>query len=547
MAYDSDEAAKDNLDGEGNLDIWVRKVPEGAAMRLTHDPTNHTTPAISHDGKWVVFRSEKEGGGIYLMPALGGPERLIAKGGYAPRISPDGKNVAYYVGDPWHSKTPGAKLYVVPLAGGESRELAADLADARNPVWAPDSGHILVQGSDDPNLPPDTNAEWWVVSLDGSKSINTGSLHAFHRQGLEVHTWAAYWAESSLVFSAAHDANVNLWTATLKLEPTLRVSPAKRLTSGTGFEASPWMADNGTLAFDNVEQRLHIWSVNLNRTSRDRGDNMEKVTTTRDLDAMPSVSRDGKILAFTRTTSEKGMRQVWVRDVGSGEESMLTDNQDWKGAAVISPDGLTVAYSAQEGDDTTINLIDRQTRRFRQICHRCGWVASWTPDGKALLTSTGDAIKRVDASTGNPELVLSRPGFNLDEAELSPDKRWILFSAHLPSRQRQVYLASTAKPDQWTMVARESAWSDKGHWSADGKTLYYYSFSDGHACIWSRSFNANDGLPSDNPRAVRHFHDVRLSPLQVSQAVRGFAVGPNRMYCNLAEMSGSIWMGFRQK
>jgi hypothetical protein len=41
---------------------------------------------------------------------------------------------------------------------------------------------------------------------------------------------------------------------------------------------------------------------------------------------------------------------------------------------------------------------------------------------------------------------------------------------------------------------------------------------------------------------VHHFHNVRLSPIHISQPLRDFAVTAHRIYCNLAEVSGSVWM-----
>jgi eukaryotic-like serine/threonine-protein kinase len=82
VAYASDRA------GGGNLDIWVQQTAGGGAVRLTDDPTDERSPAISPDGTLVAFRSDRGAGGIYVMPALGGDERLIAPEGRAPKFSP---------------------------------------------------------------------------------------------------------------------------------------------------------------------------------------------------------------------------------------------------------------------------------------------------------------------------------------------------------------------------------------------------------------------------------------------------------------------------
>ena len=80
VAYASDRA------GEGNLDIWVQPLTQGARpIRLTNDPSDDLDPSFSPDGGQIVFRSRRADGGIYLVPSLGGNERLLVRGGHSPR------------------------------------------------------------------------------------------------------------------------------------------------------------------------------------------------------------------------------------------------------------------------------------------------------------------------------------------------------------------------------------------------------------------------------------------------------------------------------
>ncbi|PYR29142.1 MAG: hypothetical protein DMF92_12545, partial [Acidobacteria bacterium] len=84
VVYASDRAGGDNLD------LWVQQIGGGAPFRLTFDPADEYEPSFSPDGARIVFRSERDGGGVYVMPALGGEPRLIAKTGRQPRFSRDG-------------------------------------------------------------------------------------------------------------------------------------------------------------------------------------------------------------------------------------------------------------------------------------------------------------------------------------------------------------------------------------------------------------------------------------------------------------------------
>jgi len=79
-------------DDQKNLDLYLQQIPNGNPVRLTQTPEDETEPAFSPDGTSIAFASTKAGGGIYIMPALGGEPRLLAPGGHSPKFSPDGSS-----------------------------------------------------------------------------------------------------------------------------------------------------------------------------------------------------------------------------------------------------------------------------------------------------------------------------------------------------------------------------------------------------------------------------------------------------------------------
>ncbi len=92
VAYSSDRS----LDGE--RDLYIKQVAGGQPIRLTSDGLGATMPDFSPDGTKIVFRSNRDGGGIYEIPSFGGEARLLARDGLNPKFSPDGSLVAYWVG-----------------------------------------------------------------------------------------------------------------------------------------------------------------------------------------------------------------------------------------------------------------------------------------------------------------------------------------------------------------------------------------------------------------------------------------------------------------
>ncbi len=86
-----------------NQDIYVKVVGAGVPLRLTTHPAADQKPAWSSDGRHIAFvRSSEEGSGsgIFVIPALGGPERKIGsfisehEWAAGPSWSPDGRTLA---------------------------------------------------------------------------------------------------------------------------------------------------------------------------------------------------------------------------------------------------------------------------------------------------------------------------------------------------------------------------------------------------------------------------------------------------------------------
>jgi Tol biopolymer transport system component len=171
ISYASDRA------GDAGLDIWVQQLSGGARpIRLTKDPANEEQPSFSPDGGQIVFA--REGGGIYVIPSLGGEERLLMRGPlWRPRFSPDGQWVA--------AETPTSlgKVFIIPAAGGAPRVLPGSFYAVHSPIWSPDGKKLLIMASQK----MDSSLDWWVVPLDGSAPVETGAmavLQKFHPAGI---------------------------------------------------------------------------------------------------------------------------------------------------------------------------------------------------------------------------------------------------------------------------------------------------------------------------------------------------------------------------
>src|SRR2546428_8766549 len=67
------------------LNVYVKLIGGGPPLRLTTDEGEHRSPAWSPDGKSIAYWANHPDGrtGIFLIPPLGGPARLLAAGAMA--------------------------------------------------------------------------------------------------------------------------------------------------------------------------------------------------------------------------------------------------------------------------------------------------------------------------------------------------------------------------------------------------------------------------------------------------------------------------------
>ncbi|MGA8166842.1 MAG: S9 family peptidase [Candidatus Acidiferrales bacterium] len=99
-------------------------------------------PQISPDGKWIAYvvstpdmAANHSVSNIWLVPATGGDERQITRGGsdYRPRWSPDGQRIAFI-----SSRDGASQVYTMSIYGGEASRLTFVSTGADNEVWSPD-------------------------------------------------------------------------------------------------------------------------------------------------------------------------------------------------------------------------------------------------------------------------------------------------------------------------------------------------------------------------------------------------------------------------
>ena len=571
LAYASDR-------GGESLDIWIQPLSGGQPVQLTRHPADDREPAFSPDGAKVAFRSERDGGGVYVKSIIGGDERLVVRKGRRPRYSPDGKWIAYWVGFSTGDPTsPGSnQVFIVPSEGGAPKPLVPEFDSALYPVWSPDSTRLLILGASRTSTTaaqgeitganrPVHRMDWWIANVDGAPPVKTGVLSELSKDGLSV--WASSgagiapdeWLSSGnqILFSASFAAanafreGINVWSVPLSSRNWKAAGPARQLTSGTTYETQPAASASGEILFSNAESKTAIWMLPLNANEGKAAGELKRMTRGAAFHGQPAAAFNGGKVVYYATMS--GNMDIWLLDLKSGSESPLTSTPAGEFTPQIAADGSTVYYSIY-GKRQAYSMSSAGGEATK-LCDDCGtWNVSHDRTKILYWYSTERPIVSIgilEITTGKKSELLAHERDSLYQPQFSPDDRWIAFLARTGRDRSRIFVtpfkgAVAHDSASWLPVTGGENLDDKPRWSPDGGLLYFTSERDGFRCIWAQRLNRDTKLPAGDPFPVKHFHTSRRSLMNVGLGPLEISVTGNALVFNLGERTGNIWRVSRQ-
>jgi DNA-binding winged helix-turn-helix (wHTH) protein len=164
--------------------IYVQMLGTGSRLQLTRAQGSNGSPVWSPDGRFIAFtRESSEGSNVYIVPALGGPERKVApwyeeRFGSGLSWSRDGKYLA--VADCGSEKGSTGSISYISADSGERIDPKIRLPGpfVTDPVFSPDGKYLaFVSG------PGFFSSDVFIVPIAGGKAraLTAGSCAAFGR------------------------------------------------------------------------------------------------------------------------------------------------------------------------------------------------------------------------------------------------------------------------------------------------------------------------------------------------------------------------------
>jgi Tol biopolymer transport system component len=530
--------------------IWLRQTAGGEAIQVTRSTAGDSQPSFSPDGTRIAYRSEIDGGGIYVVPSFGSSEpRLVAKGGFFPRFSPDGEKLLC---------VDGFQAFVVSTQGGprlKSKFMVNGPGQTITAIWAPAGEQFLYFGMGNPK----PGRRWRIGSLEGaaSKVVSLDGWQGDWEKAPFAHAWTqTNDGRQWIVYSAATGDSRSLFRVGISSGGELDPKP-EQLTSGSTLIENASLSQDGKLAFASVSLTEQVYAI---PAETDRGERLQDASSLTRTEGQrnhsPSLSRDGRWMAYASTSVGNSETSIRLKDLAGGSDRILADRAHPfdKDIVSISPDGSHVVFNRLD-DKMNAYMVAAAGGSPERICENCV-PRGFSSDGSRVLMQEYDSRRpnqlfSVDVAAKTAKKFLSHAKWSLFHAFFSWDDEWVVFKRMIDLSHGQILIApvrngAAGNEAEWIAVTDGRLNDDKPQFSPDGNMLYFTSNRDGRLCVWGLRLNHATKRPEGAPFAIQHFHNAMgwysmfYNPF--NSMGTSLSVGRGKIVTNLVEPHGDIWL-----
>ena len=485
FAYVSDVA--------GNRDIYVQRVDGSTAINITADwPEDDSEPVFSPDGSQIAFRSERDGGGIFVMGATGEFPRRLTDFGHNPTWSPDGMRIAFasvLVELLPNFRTAFSELWMVDVRTGSKHPLVqrgkggpdfGSHSDAVQPNWSPHGKRIA----------------FWSTSISGQRDICTIDPNAREPKKTVVRVtttpsmhWNPVWSPDGkyLYYGSDRDGTLSLWRVPMDEDagtPSGTPEPVGLPAQWTGHFA---FAKTGEMAYVTVSSAYRVMAMPFDVNAGTIGPPRRLFGGSQEI-IVYEPSPDGKMIAYATSGARE---DLFVTD--GMRIRQLTNDPARDRAVQWAPDGKSLYFHSNRDGTYRIWNVRADGSELKPVTNdvdaksigmRMFHTPQPSPDGQTLIVQTDPdrpkcALVHLDRPAGKRVELLPF----LPSARWSPDGQFIAFrDQREPDNQRATPNDPTGAIALYSLRTHQAErLSPSGfapHWTPDGTKLVYFERHD---------------------------------------------------------------------
>jgi serine/threonine protein kinase len=547
----------------------------GRFTQVTWEPGLEITPALSPDGKQVVYAvSNGTRSRLYLRSVTGGRATPLTDDSTAveafPDWSSDGTRIRYL-----RIGAQGNQPYTVESTGGTGRPEMPPRAALTMAAWSPDGQRLayvvvdslfvrerdgmsrFVTTTKQPSLchwgPRDLllcsvgnlfylfpGLAFGNVSPSSIAIIDlaTGASHALTDDVFGNHSpqWSP---DGRTVYFVSNRLGVpDLFSIGVTEKGEARGTP-RRHTTGLGLWSFSLSADGRRIAFSGRNVSANVFRSPLAAPSGAEPARTQLTFGQQVIENL-SVSADGGWLFYDSDLA--GNSDIYRMRLPQSIPERLTSDPAPDFSPDPSPDGQSVAFHSPRGSSRDVLLLPLDGGALRKLTETPvdqELVPRWSPDGSRIVYFTLDpleSIRQLGAVRTAPRALPFRVAGSWPS--WSPDGRFLAFATTILGGGLRVTPSDSAAPRAlYDETAPGAPQAETSVWSADGRTIYFKTH-DALGDAYVMAVPAAGGVP----RRVMRLGDDRLRAGRFGFALKGgfiyYVLQDQQANVSVAEVGG---------
>jgi Tol biopolymer transport system component/predicted Ser/Thr protein kinase len=493
----------------GRGDLYVKLLPSGDAVQLTHDSVAKLSPVFSPDGSRISYGTVGPWD-TWEVPVLGGQPDVLLRNASSLTWIDGGKHFLF------SEIKQGLHMVLVTTdeARGQSRDVyvpPGERSMVHHSYLSPDGRWVLLVAMDNRGeLMP-----CQVVPFDGSGGARVvGPPQATCTSG-------AWSPDGKWVYVGSNEGGrFHIW------RQRFPDGPPQQMTFGTTEEEGIAMSSDGKSLLTSVGVRdATVWIHDAGGDRQLSSEGSAFWTT---------FSQDGSKLYYLMQSGQSGV-EIWSRELGAGKtERVVSGSAVQPGSTMefysVSHDGKQVAFSLKDQKGFSRVWLSPTDHRSspRQLASATSQDSPlFLPDGDLVLRSTEDGENFLyRTSQDGTERRKITPDPIVDLNSISPDGRWIVAPAKVRDDEQSV--ATTAFPLDGGPPLRVCNSFCGARWDISGKFFYLTFNNTGDSNTYALPVNPARGIPGFPPGGVTKADDLKADKrvVVIPQTIDS-AAGPN--------------------